>query len=80
MKTHTIEIQRIRALTDRHGLVLAKVDAFVQPMRPADGQDEDSVGPPASVISLSVEDARVLYQLLKKQFATIDGRKARSQR
>ena len=41
----------------------------------ARGEGEES-----SVLSLSVENARVLYLLLKQQLAEVDSRKARSQR
>lgn len=79
MKTHTIELQRIKAMTEQHGLVLAKVDAQVLPLKPRPGGDDDGV-PSSSLLSLSVENARLLYLLLKKQLAEVDGRKARSQR
>jgi len=74
MKTYQIEVQRILALSNAHGLVSARIDALVLP-RPA--RDE---GDGSSVLSLSVENARVLYLLLKAQLAEVDGRKARSQR
>jgi hypothetical protein len=79
MKTFTIEIQRIKALTDRHGLVVARVDAAVQP-QPRGADADDGGAEPASTLSLTVENARVLYLLLKKQLAEVDSRKARSQR
>jgi hypothetical protein len=74
MKTFQIEIQRIKALTDSHGLVHVRVDAMVQ-NAPARGEGEAT-----STLSMSVENARVLYLLLKQQLAQVDGRKARSQR
>ncbi len=80
MKTFTIEIQRIKALTDRHGLVVARVDAAVQPLQPGRGQGDDAEGEPASTLSMTVDNARVLFLLLKKQLAEVDSRKARSQR
>jgi hypothetical protein len=75
MKTFTIELQRIKAMTNSHGLVRARVDALVQPQA---GRDDGA--DPSSVLSLSVENARVLYLLLKAQLAEVDARKARSQR
>jgi hypothetical protein len=75
MKTFSIELQRIKALTDSHGMVRARVDALVQPASGRDDGDD-----PGSTLSLSVENARVLFQLLKTQLTQIDARKARSQR
>lgn len=76
MKTYSIEIQRIKSLHDSHGLVQVRVDASVLPAaRPSD----DDVSP-GSTVSLTVENARVLFLLLKKQLAEVDSRKARSQR
>ena len=74
MKTHSIELQRIKAMTQSHGMLRARVDALVQPQPARDD------GEPSSVLALSVENARVLYLLLKQQLAEVDGRKARSQR
>ena len=75
MKTFSIELQRIKAMSNSHGLVRARVDAMVQPTAP-----RDDAGEPSSTLSLTVENARVLLLLLKAQLAEIDGRKARSQR
>jgi len=75
MKTFSIEVQRIKAASNSHGLVRARVDAIVQA---AGGRDDDT--DPSSTLSLSVENARVLLLLLKAQLAEIDSRKARSQR
>ena len=74
MKTYQIEVQHIKSLSNAHGLVNARIDALVL-ARPA--RDE---GDGSSVLSLSVENARVLYLLLKAQLAEVDARKARSQR
>jgi hypothetical protein len=74
MKTHAIELLHIKAMSNAHGMVNARVDATVLP-RPA--RDE---GDGTSVLSLSVENARVLFLLLKAQLAEVDSRKARSQR
>ena len=76
MKTHAIEIQRIKTLTESHGLVRARVDAAVQAL-PDRGDDD---GETCSTLSMTVENARVLLLLLKKQLAEVDSRKARSQR
>jgi hypothetical protein len=77
MKTFSIELQRINAMSNSHGLVRARVEASVQtaPGRAGDGDDGTS-----STLSMSVENARVLLLLLKAQLAEVDGRKARSQR
>lgn len=75
MKTFTIEVQRIKAASNSHGLVQARIDATVLPSAPRDGD-----AAPSSTLSLSVENARVLLLLLKAQLAEIDSRKARSQR
>jgi hypothetical protein len=74
MKTFNVEVQRIKAMSNSHGMVRARVDALVAPQA-ARGDGEES-----SVLSLSVENARVLYLLLKQQLAEVDSRKARSQR
>lgn len=75
MKTYSIELQRIKSMSNSHGLVRARVDATVttQP-------DRDDDGAPTSTLSLTVENARVLLLLLKAQLAEVDSRKARSQR
>lgn len=75
MKTFSIELQRIKSMSNSHGLVRARVDAAVLPL-PA--RDDD--GEPSSTLSMTVENARVLFLLLKAQLAEVDSRKARSQR
>lgn len=75
MKTFNIELQRIKAMSNSHGMVHARVDATVQVAAP---RDDDAS--PSTALSLSVENARVLLLLLKAQLAEIDARKARSQR
>ncbi len=74
MKTYDIEVQRIKAMSNAHGLIHARIDAAVQP------QPRRDDGEPASVLTLSEETARVLMLLLKAQLAEFDKRKARSQR
>ena len=75
MKTFNIELQRIKALHDSHGLIVARVDASVLP---APNLSDDAA--PSTTLSMTVENARVLFLLLKKQLAEVDSRKARSQR
>lgn len=74
MKTYTIELQHIKAMSNAHGMINARVDAAVLPMPGRDGGDG------TSMLRLSVENARVLLLLLKAQLAEVDARKARSQR
>jgi hypothetical protein len=75
MKTYTIEVQRIKALHESHGLIQARVDASVLP-----AQNRNDEVAPSTLLSMTVENARVLFLLLKKQLAEVDSRKARSQR
>ncbi|MES2229041.1 MAG: hypothetical protein V4540_14925 [Pseudomonadota bacterium] len=74
MKTWNIEVQKVRAMANSHGLIRAQIDALVQP---APACDE---GMPSSILSLSEDNARVLVLLLKAQLAEIDSRKAKSRR
>jgi hypothetical protein len=74
LKTYHIDIQRLRAATQAHGLVEVAVDAQVTSRPPGDTLA------PATVLSLSEANARVLLALLKGQLADVDKRKARSQR
>lgn len=74
MKTYTIEIQRVKAMTNGSGLVEAQIDAIVQP---APTRDE---GTPTTRLSMTEDTARVLVALLRNQLTEIDKRKARSQR
>jgi len=75
MKTLNIELQRIKGMHDAHGLVHTRVDATVQTVS---ARDADAT--PSSTLSMTVDNARVLFLLLKKQLAEVDSRKARSQR
>lgn len=75
MKTYTIELQRIKGMSHSLGMVRAKVNATVLPATPR-GEDAE----PLSTLTLTVENARVLFLLLKAQLAEVDGRKGRSQR
>ena len=74
MKTYNIEVQKVRAMSNSSGLIRAQIDALVQP---AAARDE---GAPASELSLSEDNARVLMLLLKAQLAEFDSRKAKSRR
>lgn len=74
MKTFSIELQRIKAMSNSHGLIRVRVDATVQTAPPRDD------GEPSSTLALTVENARVLLLLLKAQLAEVDSHKARSQR
>ena len=74
LKTYNIELQRVKAMSTAHGLVHMQIDALVQPMAAKDS------AAPASVLSLSEDNARVLMALLKAQLSEFDKRKARSQR
>jgi hypothetical protein len=74
LKTYHIDVQRLRAANQAHGLVEFAVDAQVSARPPSDTLA------PATVLSLSEANARVLLALLKTQLAEIDKRKARSQR
>lgn len=77
MKTFSIELQRIKAASNSHGLIRVRVDATVQTLP---SRDDDDGSTPSSTLSLTVENARVLLLLLKAQLAEVDSRKARSQR
>jgi hypothetical protein len=74
MKTYRIEVQRIKGMSNAHGMLHAQIDATVLP----DTAKEDGAPIPRS--GSASWSARTLQLLLKAQFAQIDGRKARSQR
>lgn len=74
MKTFQIELQKIKSMANRNGLVEARIDALVLP---ANTRGDDN---PGTVLSMDEATARVLFMLLKQQLAEFDGRKARSQR
>ena len=74
MKTHQIEVQRVTAMSNSHGMINVQIDALVQP---APNRDD---GMPTSMLTMSEETARVLLLLIKAQLAEFDGRKARSRR
>jgi hypothetical protein len=73
MKTHTVEIQKLKAASNTiNGLLVLKVDALVTPRQPVDGIE------PSSVISMTEANARVLMALLKTQLAEFDAKKPKS--
>ena len=76
MKTHNIEIQKVKAMSNAHGLIHVRIDANVapQPQR----RDADDAGEPATVLSMTEDNARVMMLLLKAQIAEFDKRKAKS--
>lgn len=74
MKTYHIELQRVKSMSNAHGLIQMHIDAAVQPQS---GRDDAA---PSSVLNLTEDNARVLQALLKAQLLEVDKRKARSQR
>jgi hypothetical protein len=76
MKTYSIELQRVKAMSNSHGLIHARIDAVVQPQ--ATRRDTDDGAEPATVLSFDEDTARVLMLLLKAQLAEFDKKKARS--
>ena len=75
MKPYDIDIQRLKAMSHDKGLIVLRVDAQVQ------GQpQQDEGGAPSSRIQLSLDNARALLLLLKKQFADLDKLQPRSRR
>jgi hypothetical protein len=77
MKTYAIELQRVKAMSNAHGLITARIDALVQPQAARRG-DDDADSEPLSLLSMNEETARVLMLLLKAQLAEFDKRKPRS--
>ena len=74
MKTYNIEMQRVKAMSNGHGLINAQIDALVIPTSTTEGKT------PTTWLSMSEDTARVLQQLLKAQLSEVDKRKGRSQR
>jgi hypothetical protein len=74
LKTYQIELQRVKSMSNGHGLIQMHIDAAVQPVAARDD------AAPGSVLSLTEDNARVLQALLKAQLLEVDKRKARSQR
>lgn len=77
MKTYAIELQRVKAMSNRHGLISARIDAIVQPQAGRRDAGDDGAEP-ATVLSFDEDTARVLLLLLKAQLAEFDKKKARS--
>ena len=74
MKTFDIDIQRLKSMGHDKGLIELRIDAQVQ------AQAQRDEGAASSRIQMSVDNARALLLLLKKQLAELDKTKARSQR
>jgi len=74
VKTHQIEVQRVKAMSNSHGTIQVQIDALVQNAAPRDD------GAPTSELLMSEDTARVLLLLIKGQLAEFDSRKARSRR
>ncbi len=77
MKTYAIELQKVKAMTNDHGVIKARIDALIQPQQAQRG-NADEAGETLSLLSMSEDTARVLVLLLKAQLAEFDKRKARS--
>ena len=78
MKTYSIELQRVKAMSNAHGLINVRIDAIVQPQSTRRASDSDDDTEPLTLLSMNEETARVLALLLKAQLAEFDKRKARS--
>ena len=76
MKTYTIEIQKVKAMSNGHGLINARIDAIVA--QQSSRQNPDDTAELHTVLSFNEDTARVLLLLLKAQLAEFDKRKAKS--
>ena len=76
MKTYNIEIQKVKAMANAHGMINVRMDASVAPQ--TQHSDADDAGEPATVLSMTEDNARVMMLLLKAQIAEFDKRKAKS--
>jgi hypothetical protein len=76
VKTYSIELQRIKSMSNAHGLVRIQMDALVQPQSNQHADDEGRA--PSSHLTLTEENARVLLIQLKAQLAEFDKRKPKS--
>jgi hypothetical protein len=74
MKTHDIEVQRLKSAKHANHMIELAIDALVQP-RAVRGD-----APASSSLRLSVADARTLLLLLKQQIAELDKLQPRSRR
>jgi hypothetical protein len=77
MKTYSIELQRVKGMSNDHGLIKTRIDAVVQPLTSRRNPDDEDIEP-LTVLSMNEDNARVLVSLLKAQLAEFDKRKARS--
>ena len=77
MKTYNIEVQKVKAMANGHGLIHARIDALVQP-QPASRDADNDAAEPHTLLSMSEATARILLLLLKAQLAEFDKRKAKS--
>ncbi len=77
MKTYAIELQKVKAMGNDHGVIKARIDALIQPQAAPRGNADDAAEP-LSVLSMSEDTARVLVSLLRAQLTELDKRKARS--
>ena len=76
MKTYTIELQRVKAMSHGHGLINVRADAAVQLL--SNRRDDDGTSEPATVLSMDEATARVFMLLLKQQLAEFDKKKPKS--
>jgi hypothetical protein len=74
MKTHDIEVQRLKSAKHANDMIELSIDALVQPRAVRDD------APASSSLRLSVADARTLVLLLKQQIAELDKLQPRSRR
>jgi hypothetical protein len=72
MKTHNIELQKVKGQSFAHGLIKLHVDTLITPAV----TPEDKM--PTSTLLFTEETARVLLSLLKTQLLELDGKKAKS--
>lgn len=78
MKTHDIELLKVKSAHQGHGLVYLRLDATVQPQPRARDDEGDPAREPATVLKMTEENARVLFLLLKQQLADFDRKKPKS--
>lgn len=74
MKTHDIELQRIKSMGHARGLIEIQIEANVAASTAAAGAS------PTSTLRMTEDTARVLQALLRTQLGEVDKRKGRSQR
>jgi hypothetical protein len=74
VKTHDIEVQRLKSIRHDKGLIEIGIDALVMARA---GRDEAAT---SSCLRLPVEHARSLLLLLKQQVAELDRLQPRSRR